>query len=151
MNALARTSADPATFIFLAADSVHLGGEIRPSEALPLPDLVDIAGIVPRPCPVESLLKMHPRNSRTLPYLGLDPRFPEHLEDAEKMIESIQRFDVDERVFVIFAHDISIYEALEYYPMTANDWKNKGWKAAGRWSFLTELQKIARDQEENRS
>ncbi|KAF2115733.1 beta-lactamase-like protein [Lophiotrema nucula] len=151
INALARTSADPATFIFLAADSVHLGGEIRPSEALPLPDLVDVPGIVPWPCPAEQLLKIHPRDSRTLPYLGLDPCFPEHLEDAEKTIESIQRFDADDRVLVVFAHDVSIYKTLEYYPATANDWKNKGWKSIGRWAFLTDLQKIAKEREKDGS
>jgi hypothetical protein len=140
-----RTSADPASFIFIAADSVHLAGEFRPTEALPLPDVIDIPGIVPRPCPGEELLKIHPRGSRTLPYLGLAPRFPEHLEDAEKTIESIEKFDADDRVLVVFAHDVPIYKTLDYYPVTANDWKDKGWKSIGRWAFLADLQKIARE------
>lgn len=55
-----------------------------------------------------------------MPYLGLDPCFPEHLEDAEKTIESIQKFDADDRVLIIFAHDITLYKTLEYYPTTAN-------------------------------
>ena len=148
---LARTSTDPETFIFVAADSVHLGGEIRPSEALPLPDTVDIPGIVPRPYPGENLLKIHPHHSRTLPYLGLDPCFPEDLQAAEETIESIQRFDADNRDLVVFAHDVSMYKTLEFYLVTANDWKGKGWKSAGRWAFLADLQKIAREHENGKS
>ncbi|KAL5331718.1 hypothetical protein ACEPPN_001255 [Leptodophora sp. 'Broadleaf-Isolate-01'] len=145
MNALARTSSNPDTFIFMAADSVHLGGEFRPTEAVPLPDSIDVPSIVPLPCPSEELLKIHPRASRTLPYLGLDPCFPEHLRDAEKTIECVQRFDADDRVLVVFAHDVSIYKTLEYYPATANKWKDKGWKSTGQWAFLPHLQKIAKE------
>ncbi|KAI0111255.1 beta-lactamase-like protein [Nemania sp. FL0031] len=145
INALARTSADPETFVLLAADSVHLGGELRPTKALPLPDSIDIPEIVPRPCPREELLKIHPRSSHTLPYLGLDPCFPEHLEDAERTIECIEKFDSDNRVLVVFAHDVSLYNTLEFYPALANDWKRKGWKSTGRWAYLVDLQKIARE------
>ncbi|KAI1123111.1 beta-lactamase-like protein [Nemania abortiva] len=147
MNALARTSADPATFIFLAADSVHLGGEIRPTKDLPLPNVIDVPNIVPRPCPADELLKIHPRGSRTLPYLGLDPSFPEDFEGAEATIEAVMRFDADDRVLVVFAHDVSMYGTVEFFPTKANEWKRKGWKSAGRWAFLADLQKIARDRE----
>ncbi|KAI1151382.1 beta-lactamase-like protein [Nemania diffusa] len=143
MNALARTTADPATFILLAADSVHTGGEMRPAKDLPLPDLIDVPNVIPRPCPRDELLKIHPRGSCTLPYLGLDPCFPEDLEDAEATIEAITRFDADERIFVVFAHDVSIYKTLEFFPMKADEWKRNGWKEAGRWAFLADLQKIA--------
>ncbi|KAM7209966.1 beta-lactamase-like protein [Rhypophila decipiens] len=144
LNALARTSVDPETFIFLAADSVHLAGEFRPTELLPLPDAVDVPGIVPCPCPAEHLLRIHPRESKTLPYLGLDPCFPEDLEAAEKTIENIQAFDADERVFVVWAHDVTLHNILEYYPATADDWKVKGWKETSRRTFLSDLQEIAR-------
>ncbi|RDW58285.1 metallo-hydrolase [Coleophoma crateriformis] len=59
LNALARTTSNPDTFILLAADSVHLGGELRPTEALPLPNSIDVQGIVPRPCPIEDMLQLH--------------------------------------------------------------------------------------------
>ncbi|KAF2754823.1 hypothetical protein EJ05DRAFT_503767 [Pseudovirgaria hyperparasitica] len=145
LNALARTSANPPTFILMAADSVHLGGEFRPSEALPLPNFVDAPGLNPSPCPAEELVKFHPRNSKILPYLGLDPCFPEHLEDAERTIKSIEAFDADDRVMVIFAHDVSIHGTLSYYPETADSWKEQGWKSSGRWVFLSDLQRIARE------
>lgn len=147
LNTLARTSAE--TFIFMAADSVHLGGEIRPSEMMHLPELVNETGLQPCPCPRETLLNIHPRGSSTLPYLGLDPSFPESFTAANNTMEKIQRFDADERVFVVFAHDVSIYETMDYFPDLANDWKAKGWKKQGRWKFLACLQQIARARQTN--
>ncbi|KAF2740762.1 hypothetical protein EJ04DRAFT_558738 [Polyplosphaeria fusca] len=140
-NALARTSTNPDTFIFLAADSVHLGGEFRPSETLPLPDPVGVPGIDPCLCPASALVKIHPLRSTTTPFLGLDPSFPEDLDEAERTIRLIQQFDADDRVFVVFAHDISIYDIVEFFPKDANDWKVKDWKTKGRWTFLPHLQK----------
>ena len=122
---MARTSASPETFIYIAADSVHLGGEFRPSESIPLPEFLDVPGLIPRPCPRQVLLDIHPRKSATLPFLGLDPSFPENLADAEQTIRSIQDFDFDETVFVVYAHDVSLFDILDFYPKTANDWKQK--------------------------
>jgi hypothetical protein len=90
-------------------------------------------------------MDMHPRNCETLPYLGLDPSFPEDLAKAEQTIVSIQDFDADERVLVVFAHDVSMFDILEFYPQNANEWKQKGWKERGRWMFLADLQKVARE------
>lgn len=95
-------------------------------------------------------MEMHPRGSTKLPYLGLDPRFPEDLVHAEKVIERIQEFDADPRVLVIFSHDTTIFNILEYFPKTANGWKGQGWKEAGRWRFLVDLQKIARAHEDKK-
>jgi hypothetical protein len=86
------------------------------------------------------ILKYHPRNSSTLPFLALDRCFPEDLEKAQKTIDRIQAFDADERVFVIFTHDTSIIDNLEFFPATANDWQSKEWKTKSRWAFLPFLQ-----------
>ncbi|KAF6836765.1 metallo-beta-lactamase superfamily protein [Colletotrichum plurivorum] len=150
INALARTSTSPDEFIFLAADSIHLGGELRPNTHLQLPESVAVVGLTPCPCSCDHLTKFHPRSSRDIPYLGLDPSFPEHLRDAEKTIECIQELDADDRVMVIFAHDISLYKTLEFFPANANGWKEKGWKTAGRWAFLADLQKTAQEASEKK-
>lgn len=105
----------------MVADSVHLGGEFRPSESIPLPELVDEPGLVPCPCPRQVILEMHPQDSATKPFMGLDPRFPLDLGHAEQTIERVQAFDADERVLVGFAHDTTLYDTLEYYPKAAND------------------------------
>jgi hypothetical protein len=98
-----------------------------------LPEMVNVPGLVPCPCPRESLLKMHPRGSAKLPYLGLDPRFPESLIDAEYTIENIQRFDADDRFLVICAHGTTCLDKFEFDPLPANDWKGKCWKEKVQW------------------
>ncbi|PVH69833.1 hypothetical protein DL98DRAFT_578142 [Cadophora sp. DSE1049] len=143
LNALARTSTGPDTFIFMAADSTHLGGELRQSNQMPLPEALAQPGLVPCPCPVDVLLQLHPLHSAETPYLGLDPCFPENLAEAEETIRLIQGFDADENVFVVFAHDVSLYDTVGFFPKAANDWKVKGWKDESRWKFLVDLQKIA--------
>jgi hypothetical protein len=144
MNALARTSVELERFILMTADSVHLGGEFRPTDAVPLPDPVNVAGLHSCPCPAEILLKHHPRRSGTLPFLGLDRRFPENLEDAQKTIERVQDFDVDERDFVVFTHDTSIFDIVEFFPVTADEWRRKGGKEKSRWASLPFLQKVGK-------
>jgi hypothetical protein len=148
LNALARTSVDPESYILMAADSVHLGGEFRPSDAVPLPETVSEAGLVPCPCPRRVILEMHPRGSATEPFMGLDPCFPLDLGQAEEVIKLVQAFDADERVLVVFAHDTTLYDTLEYYPKPANDWRAKGWKQAGRWKFLVDLQRLVNTAQE---
>lgn len=135
----------------MAADSVHVCGEFRPSEALPLPEKVDEPGLIPCPCPRELLLEMHPRGSAVIPFMGLDPRFPENLTQAEQTIERVQAFDADERVLVIFSHDTTLYDVLEYFPKSANDWRAKGWKMAGRWRFLVDLQTLSNEDQRTSS
>ncbi|KAI0453616.1 beta-lactamase-like protein [Xylaria acuta] len=140
LNALARTSIEHESYILMAADSVHLGGEFRPSRALPLPEVADEPGLSPWPCPKDILLELHPKRSATSPFFGLDPCFPFDFRKAKKTIERIQAFDADDRVLVIFAHDVEIYNTLEYYPNLANDWYLQGWKLASRWKFLVDIQ-----------
>ncbi len=78
------------------------------------------------PLPAESACGYAPRSSATLAYLGLDLSFPEKIADAEKTIASIQAFNTDERVLVVFALDVSMSDILDFYPDSANEWKEKG-------------------------
>ncbi|KAI0441741.1 beta-lactamase-like protein [Xylaria telfairii] len=140
LNALARIGSEPESYILMAADSVQLGDEFRPSAAVPLPGAVDEPGISPWPCPKETLLKLHPESSATSPFFGLDPCFPYDLQKARETVKRIQAFDADNRVLVVFAHDIEIYNTPECYQKLANNWYSKGWKLASRWKFLVDIQ-----------
>ncbi|KAI1120048.1 beta-lactamase-like protein [Nemania abortiva] len=144
LNALARTSSSPESFILMAADSVHFGGEFRPSEAIPLPESVDVDGLHPQPCPRDVLLDLHPARSGTSAFFRPDPCFPLDLPKTEATIERIKAFDADDRVLVIFSHDIDIYNMLEFYPNVADDWLSKGWKLDARWTFLARIQRDAK-------
>jgi len=61
------------------------------------------------------------------------------MDAARETIRKVQRFDGDEDILVIAAHDKSLYDVVEYFPEEANGWKGKGWKGRGRWGFLRDL------------
>jgi hypothetical protein len=61
-----------------------------------------------------------------MPYLGLDPSFPEvSLRDAEETIEHIAKFDADERVFVVWSHDVTIHKTSDFYPRRQTNGREK--------------------------
>jgi broad specificity phosphatase PhoE len=65
-----------------------------------------------------------------------------HIEEARDTIKAVQRFNADENVFVVAAHDASIRKILDLFPNKANGWKQKG-----RWLFLSDFEgalKLAR-------
>ena len=169
LNALARTSCNPDTFIYMGADSFHHGSVLKPNEYTHLPSSIDLgsvsSGIFPSSCPGELFHSMHPSHpSRhpdeqpdyaaainqgspdSTPFLTLsrqaDGKSLAHDYDAGRAtVEKIKVFDADERVFVVIAHDNSLRDVLEFFPKSANEWKEKGWKEQGRWRFLKDFEK----------
>lgn len=160
INALARTTEH--SFIYFAGDSFHHGSELRPHEgAFPLASL-KLPGLC---CSGSRFIAIHPINDRSkLPehyrrfydhdHAHDDPNnVPFHTisetEDGETMavdlraardtISAVQRFDSDPDVFVVAAHDTTLYDILEYFPKPANNWKERGWKEDGYWLFLKDL------------
>ena len=143
--ALARTTANPPTFMFLGGDIAHHAGEFRPTEYLPLPD-----SISPSPlqapfaaqttfCPGEIFEKIHPSKSRTTPFLS--PSTGEHavhfdVAETKRSIKKLTEFDAYDNVFPVIAHDQSLFDVVEFYPKSANEWQAKGWAKEGQWRFL---------------
>lgn len=160
VNALARTTDD--SFIYFAGDSFHHASELRPHDGhgASLPSSLDLPGLS---CPCSALHTIHPLNDRSkIPnhyhkhynQVPNDPnKVPFHtisetksgetmavdLRAARATVEAVQRFDSDPRVFVIAAHDTTLYDILEYFPKSANAWREKGWKEEGYWLFLRDL------------
>lgn len=146
--ALARTTSNPPTFMFLGGDIAHHAGEFRPTEYLPLPD-----SITPSPlrapftaqgtfCPGEAFQAIHPSKSRTQPYFT--PATGEHavhldVAEAKNSIEKMTEFDAYENVFSVIAHDGSLFDVVDFYPKPANEWKAKGWAREGQWRFLKDF------------
>lgn len=62
------------------------------------------------------------------------------IDQAKRTIEKVQAFDAADNVMVILAHDGALFDVLEYFPKSANAWKEKGWKEKGRWRFLKDFQ-----------
>lgn len=148
---LARTTADPPTFMFMGGDIAHHVGEFRPTQYRPLPE-----SITPSPlqapftpkvtyCPGEVFQALHPSKSRTEPYFT--PSATEHavhFDSAETKlsIEKMTEFDAYQNIFSVIAHDQSLYDVVDFYPESANEWKVKGWSREGRWRFLGELDDV---------
>jgi len=146
INALARTSTNPDTFIYMGGDSYHHAAELRPSENVPLPNPVEVANLNPYPCPAELFHSFHPcagyeDPSRT-PFVKIGEKSPAiDLEEARRTVDKITAFDADENILLVAAHDWSLKDVVEYFPRSSNDWKRKGWKETGRWRFLADFQK----------
>lgn len=145
MSGLARTTADPPTFILLGADIAHHCGEFRPSPYTPLPEVIS-----PHPlrknatsgCPGRIFLTIHPQHSGEKPFF--DPVRGEEgwhheAQVAKDSIDKLIEADAYDNIFPVMAHDNSLAGIINVYPKTANDWMAKGWKEKSRWGFLREF------------
>ncbi|KAJ8132635.1 hypothetical protein O1611_g985 [Lasiodiplodia mahajangana] len=148
MCALARTT--PSTFIFMGADSCHHCGSLRPNKHLPLPDEVSPSPFSVPPylqgstCPGALLEAIHPQHSSTEPYYShLEQAYGRDVAEAKDTIDKMIIFDANEDVFVVIAHDKSLLDVIDFFPQSANEWKEKGWKEAGRWRFLEDFKDAA--------
>lgn len=145
MTGLARTT--PDTFIFLGADTLHHGGSLRPTQYLPLPKTIspspfsNPAFLPGTSFPGKVLVdEVHPYHARDEPF------YQKYTEAADRnvtlVVDSIGRmadFDAREDVFVVFAHDTTLLDVVDFYPKRANGWKEKGWKEDGQWRFLEDF------------
>ncbi|KAH8803591.1 beta-lactamase-like protein [Xylogone sp. PMI_703] len=148
MCALARTT--PSTFILMGGDGCHHCGCLRPNKHLPLPEEGSPSPFSTPPhlqstiCPGSLLEAIHPKHSHTEPYYSQLTSAPgRDVATAEATIGKMIPFDASEDVFVIIAHDKSLLDVVEFFPKSANEWKKKGWKDAGRWRFLEDFKDAA--------
>ena len=148
MCALARTT--PSTFIFMGADGCHHAGSLRPNEHIPLPKAISPSPFSIPPylegtiCPGALLAAIHPKHSHREPYYRrLSPAESRDVAAAEAVIGEMIEFDASEDVFMIIAHDKSLMDVIDFFPKEANQWKEKGWKEAGRWRFLEDFKDAA--------
>nr|AMB48857.1 metallo-beta-lactamase [Fusarium camptoceras] len=147
LSALARTTADPPTFILMGGDIAHQGGEFRPTPYMPLPTDISpnpFSRMLARPamtCPGEIFVEIHRNKSRTEPFFDPRPDGSWHhcAHEAKRSIDKLTELDAYENIFPVIAHDNSLYGAVDVYPKPANDWLAKGWKDKTRWGWLNEF------------
>ncbi|KAH0842478.1 hypothetical protein AYO21_10781 [Fonsecaea monophora] len=143
---LARTT--PDSFVLMAADCCHHGGEFRPNPYDPLPDSIDLPATGQRTarvhrtsCPGSLFLKLHPKNSPTEPFYELiNPRNSDTVREAMRSQRKLEEFDASDDVLVLTAHDSDAAEIIDLYPKTIDDWKSKDWKRQLHWAFLNDFQ-----------
>ncbi|KAK1658741.1 beta-lactamase-like protein [Colletotrichum godetiae] len=148
IGAIARTTSNPDTFIFMGADSCHHCGEFRPSERRPTPcdfGLSSPTSLPSAPCsrPTSDQRKDPPRGLCGTPFYSVtrDPRYAEYTHNhdaADETIVKVQEMDGYDNVFVIMAHDDSIPRIVDIFPKHINQWKSQKWNETGRWTFLSD-------------
>jgi len=142
---LARTTTNPDTFIFMGGDLCHHGGEIRPSPHLPIPtnvefSLPDVFRSTISACPGGALFQeLNVKRGRRPDQPFFDPVIGHDIPLATETIEKAQEADANDEVFFIMAHDPSIMGIVDLFPLTANEWREKGWAKRVLWSFLKDL------------
>lgn len=126
--------------MLLGGDVCHYGGIFRPSKYLPVPD-----SIVPHPCHPNGDVALCPGGAweelqRSRGRGVDDPLFaPTFGHDIPQIIETIgklQEADCLDNVFVIIAHDATVRDVVDQFPLSLNHWKEKGWAKDLKWAFL---------------
>lgn len=65
-----------------------------------------------------------------------------HIPKAIESIQKAQEADADSNVWFIFAHDDSLWDLIEFFPADVNAWKERGWAAKTKWSFLKDFHEV---------
>ncbi|KAJ5568084.1 hypothetical protein N7450_010570 [Penicillium hetheringtonii] len=137
---LARTTANPDTFILLGGDVCHYGGIFRPSKYLPVPN-----SIKPHPChPHEDVAfcpggaweELQRSRGRGVDEPLFAPTFGHDIPQIIETIGKLQEADCLDNVFVIIAHDATVRDVVDQFPLSLNHWKEKGWARNLKWAFL---------------
>jgi hypothetical protein len=68
-----------------------------------------------------------------------DPVLAVDAAQAIQTIKDTQNADAQSNVFFVFAHDATIQGTVEFFPHSANHWKEKGWGEKSKWNFLADL------------
>ncbi|KAJ5355637.1 hypothetical protein N7517_010246 [Penicillium concentricum] len=140
LGALARTTTNPDTFIFMGGDLCHHSGEIRPSKHMRIPHDIrpsNMTSPISFACPGDSAyeqLLIQRTGSLDKPFfrpgMGLD------IKQAINTIEKAQVADADSNIWFIYAHDPSLLKCVDLFPLPANAWKEKNWREKTLWTFL---------------
>lgn len=137
---MARTTANPDTFILLGGDVCHYGGIFRPSKYLPVPN-----SIKPHPChPHEDVAfcpggaweELQRSRGRGVDEPLFAPTFGHDIPQIIETIGKLQEADCLDNVFVIIAHDATVRDVVDQFPLSLNHWKEKGWARNLKWAFL---------------
>ncbi|KAJ5363635.1 N-acyl homoserine lactonase AttM [Penicillium cataractarum] len=142
--ALARTTADPESFILMGADACHHSAEMRPSRWLPLPSKISphpLEPDSPGPCPGSIFEHMLRNGDSKIPIYG--QKRPGMIfsnpDIAEETIEKLQEADAKGNIFVVIAHDSHLKGTVDFFPKYANDFLRQGWDVKTKWKFLSDF------------
>lgn len=139
MCGLARTTTEPATFVFMAGDASHHAGEFRPTEYLPLPKEVCTSSVRSG----AEFREVHFDKSAIKPFYNVTSSFAHDKELADWTIAGLGEFDCQDNVLLLTAHDEHIVEPdplISLFPEPLNDWHAKGTGKDASFLFLKDFE-----------
>ncbi|MCJ1384331.1 hypothetical protein MMC17_007447 [Xylographa soralifera] len=143
MCALARTTANPSSFVFMGADACHHPGVLRPTQYLPLPRSISPSPFAPKAgaCPGTLLQQLTPGRDPIIPFFTVlpGPLFPDQ-DAAMDTVQKIQALDAAENIFVVISHDLSLRNRIPVFPTSINNWRLKNMRMETRWLFCSDLE-----------
>ena len=163
---LARTTADPPSFVFMGADACHHPGILRPTEYLPLPRSIDMSPVVEESvdnhaaddtagngvacCPGKLFQQITTGLCLNTPFFTVakGPVFLDH-EAAMDTVSKIQELDARDDIFVLITHDLSVRKRIPFFPNQINLWKANALKTDTRWLFCSDLKNSLDDKKSN--
>ncbi|OAL53133.1 hypothetical protein IQ07DRAFT_597477 [Pyrenochaeta sp. DS3sAY3a] len=154
LSALIRTTQN--TFVFLGGDICHFGGSFRPTQFVPMPELlsphqVGLERIRSEPYHHSVFTNCHPdqNNATVAPYYTACCKSDSWYDNpalANKSITQLKALDAIDEILVLIAHDPAAMGVVTFFPHgVANEWYKAGWKKALHWRFLNELPSSAKD------
>ncbi len=137
IGALARTTTNPDTFIFMGGDLSHHGGQMRPSKHMHIP--AQLTGPNLHLGSLYQNLLVSRTGSTEVPFfLSTAPQVVDE-EELARTRSKAQKADAQENIWLVCAHDPVISQVADFFPASANDWKAKGWRSQTLWSFLDDF------------
>jgi len=152
LGGLARTTTNPDTFIFMGGDLCNHSGQIRPSRFLRIP--VQPSG---SPFGVQTSqaggsfeeMLLSKTGSTKIPFFVPAASQCVSEEDSANTRWKAQEVDAQENVWLIYARDPSLSGVVDFFPSSANAWKEKNWRDKTMWSFLADFQCAIKDTAES--
>ena len=143
LSGLVRTSTNPDTFLFMAGDTCHHGGEFRPSEFLSLPAEITAHPLMghrsPFPYPSAMFEDLQRESSRSPQQAFFSPSTGFDVGEANRSVHKLQEVDASSSFWVVMAHDDTLHGVVDFFPKGASDWRKKGWGGRTRWAFLKDF------------
>ncbi|KAM0343808.1 hypothetical protein ACHAPU_008237 [Fusarium lateritium] len=131
----------------MGGDVCHHGGELRPSQYLPLPQNLSEHLSLPESlrlrlsrCPGSVFDDLNVERGRKPGETFFDPAMSEDVDQAIRTVKEAQKADAQDNIFFVFAHDMSVFGVIDTFPKPANDWKAKGWREKTFWRFLSDFE-----------
>ncbi|KAK1826550.1 metallo-beta-lactamase superfamily protein [Podospora conica] len=139
--ALARV-ADGDRFVLMAGDAFRHGGELRPSELVPLPERIEPSPLAaPGGCGCRMFRGLLRGGDVTRAFYEACGVWNEDVAEARRTVGRLQMLDGDPRVLVMAAHDGTLVGAVGFFPGRVEVVGGRDpWRGEGRWAFLKDFE-----------